>query len=237
MRPDVPPDWEDAWEEEWDGEEQGPQTPKEWLWWYGKRGLAVLALVGLLFLSGIYQGTFFHRTPERTQEPLPARVDENVLVLPLRLIVFTSDGDLSSERTRENVEQLVENASALWQQASLTLSVDVITFTEVGSDTVASFLEYPPELLDTYGDSTYGGVTVFLVEELSGLNGIAFTGSRTVAVADFTTELDYRVLAHEIGHILGLRHTRDSSDLMYSGSNGFNLSLEEIARARSAVLR
>ena len=49
-------------------------------------------------------------------------------------------------------------------------------------------------------------INVFLVGNLGGINGIAFGGLNSVAVADYTTVYDFRALAHEIGHILGLHH-------------------------------
>ena len=65
------------------------------------------------------------------------------------------------------------------------------------------------------------------------LPGIAFGGLYSVAVADYTTVYDFRALAHEVGHVLGLHHVSGSrGQLMYRGANGFKLSLEEIERAR-----
>ena len=42
-----------------------------------------------------------------------------------------------------------------------------------------------------------------------------------------------RVTSHEIGHILGLHHTLDDSGrLMFPGTNGMELTVEEITVAR-----
>lgn len=54
--------------------------------------------------------------------------------------------------------------------------------------------------------------------------------------ADLTTVPDFRVLAHEIGHVLNLKHTDQSrARLMYQGANGFDLALDEIKTAREAI--
>ena len=67
---------------------------------------------------------------------------------------------------------------------------------------------------------------------------MAFGGLRSVAIADYTTVYDFRALAHEIGHLLGLSHVPvDRNLLMYQGANGSELSLEEIMRAREIAPR
>ena len=71
------------------------------------------------------------------------------------------------------------------------------------------------------------------MKSLHGINGLAFGSARAVFVADFTTVIDFRTFAHEIGHVLGLGHVpRDRGGLMFRGANGFNLTLEEVMVAR-----
>ena len=49
---------------------------------------------------------------------------------------------------------------------------------------------------------------------------------------------DRRVSSHEVGHILGLRHTRaDRGRLLYSGTNGMTLTPEEIVLARYVTIK
>ena len=44
-----------------------------------------------------------------------------------------------------------------------------------------------------------------------------------------------RVTAHELGHALGLPHRQDVTNLMASGTTGFSLNEDEIAKARAGA--
>ena len=52
-------------------------------------------------------------------------------------------------------------------------------------------------------------------------------------VIDEPTVFDHRVSSHEVGHILGIKHTgADRGRLLYSGTNGMTLTQEEITLSR-----
>ena len=71
------------------------------------------------------------------------------------------------------------------------------------------------------------------MQSLNGINGIALVDIGSIMVADFTTVNDYRTTAHELGHLLGLKHVEDRNFLMFKGSNGEILTIDEINIARN----
>ncbi len=79
-------------------------------------------------------------------------------------------------------------------------------------------------------------INAFYAQGIGGFNGVAPFGTRLFFVTDEPTVHDERVTSHEIGHILGLHHTlQDADRLMFSGTNGMNLTEEEIIVARYAA--
>jgi len=196
--------------------------------------IAFVALIGLLHLSGINQFLRYQRTPEsQEQTPIEALVDARTLTVPLTLFIVTGNNSYGSVRSEENALNLVENASRIWDQAGIVLEISAIHTLVKSDDEIHIFFNNIGAFIQKIEAFDSGTINVFLLGTLGGINGIAFGGLRSVAVADYTTVYDFRALAHEVGHILGLSHVGESrGQLMYRGANGFELSLEEIERAR-----
>ena len=199
------------------------------------QGVVALAVVaGLVYASGIYQHLLYRKTsPSISQTPIAARVDAEQLTVPLTIFVVLADDSYGSVRSKENAINLVENASRIWDQAGIVLDIKNIYEIERTEEEMKIFYSSPHEFFSNTSKFDSTTINSFLVGNLNGINGLAFGGTRSIAVADYTTVYDFRVFAHEVGHILGLDHVSGSrARLMYRGANGFNLSLEEIERAR-----
>lgn len=201
--------------------------------------MALAVIAGLVYFSGVYQYLFFQRTPSGVQqEEVESALDAEELAVPLTGFVVTSQGAYGSERSREDVARLIENASRVWEQAALTFSVEDIHFIERSDEEIQALASNPRFFVEGVVEFSPDTINVFLVGNLQGVNGLAFGGIPAVAVADYTTVYDFRVLAHEVGHKLGLAHVpTDGGRLMYQGANGYELTMDEILRARESARR
>jgi len=201
------------------------------------RGVVTLLVVaGLLYISGVHQYFLYRKTSSSVmQPPVEILVDAEVLVVPLMVFIVSASDPYGSARSGENVLNLVEKASAIWDQAGITLEIKNTYTIKMSDEAMQVFYDNSALFLHGIDGLDPESINVFLVGTLKGINGIAF-GVRAVSVADYTTVYDFRVLAHEVGHVLGLYHVSSSGGrLMYRGANGFELSLAEVEQARLAA--
>ena len=200
--------------------------------------VVVVILIGFVYLSGVSQYFFYKRTsPDVKQEPVVSAIDAEEITVPLSIFIVRNDEENGSKRTRENVSDLVTKASQIWEQANIELEIKDIYEIERSDDEIALLLDATRTFLERVEGYSQSAINVFLTEKLRGINGISFGGTLSVAVADYTTVYDFRALAHEVGHALGLGHVQNAQYLMHQGANGFELSLQEVIRARENAAR
>ncbi len=188
-----------------------------------------LLIISLIYISGIREYLFYQRTPTSTklQAPEPLFKAEEIIV-PVSVFVV-KEGPFRSERSKEETEHILSNGFRVFVQANIDF--EVVEYSAISAESY-NFLSDHRSFLSEVEKYDPDTINIFLVGHLKGINGIAFPGLSSLAVADYVTSRDYRILAHEIGHILGLGHSSDPFSVMYQGSYGVNLSMEKAIKAR-----
>lgn len=201
-----------------------------------KQFIALILVAGLTHLFVVRPFFLYRETPESAkQEQLESQVDAEMIITPLSIYILRDKGLVGSERDEDNVVNLVEKASNIWHQAGIELEIKGITELELNEVESRLFIR-DPRLFILGASLDEDSINVILTSNLGGINGVSYGGSGSVAVADLTTVYDFRALAHEVGHALGLVHVSTlRGRLMYQGANGDQLSLDEIEQARASA--
>lgn len=174
---------------------------------------------------------------------IPAVTDPDPIVLSLSLYVVSEagapDSSLSSQRTTEEVESIAAGMSGIWAQADIRFDPVIVHEIDIPADVLAAITT--GRNTDPFFASAGQGFDVpdpglingFYVRAAGGVNGFTTSGSRVFFVVDEPSVHDERVSSHEVGHIFGLHHDlADSGNLMFSGTNGMNLTEQETEVAR-----
>lgn len=212
------------------------EEPKKWYIVWTQRIMAFAIVLGLIYISGIHQYALLRRTPSDIQQmPIASLVNAEAIDLPLNVIVIRSDQPGGSNRTQDEIDSILENAEKIWKQANIQFDIQNIQEIKLTADQLFSFKNTPNSFITSLSVYNPRYINVFLIGVLGGdVNGLSYGGTTAVSVADYTSNFDFRTLAHEVGHQLHLPHTPlNRQRLMYRGANGFELTVEEAISART----
>ncbi len=180
--------------------------------------------------------------PSETSPVEAAGAEPVALPISLYIVVSESDPQLSSSRSVAEVEAIGARVTEIWAEAGVVIEIGFVGQIDVPPEVIQT-LATPDgrAFLQAAGDRRFavpepGAIVGFYTRNAGGVNGFAPFGQRAFFVTDEPSVFDERVSSHEIGHILGLHHELgDSGRLMFSGTNGMELTSEEATVARYAA--
>ncbi|MFH1978329.1 MAG: hypothetical protein ABIJ92_03315 [Candidatus Aenigmatarchaeota archaeon] len=187
--------------------------------------IIIVAIIGAYFLPQVTLGGVIEKQTE-------------LIEIPIKVHVITdTSGYYTSARDQENIEELFKRANEILSQADIQLNIDEIVSTDVRFDAIPNTINGNYDEIVSHEKYDKEKINLILTQSLNGINGLALLEINSFLVSDFTTVNDYRTIAYEVGHLLGLRHVSPSSSLMARGRNGEILTKIEIETIRENALK
>lgn len=148
------------------------------------------------------------------------------VVLPVRLHRVVDSGLFTTSRSPRNATDRFRLGAEMWGSVGVDFDVEIVD-TVLSESQIVGLESGDVNVLSSFSLDEPAYIHGFFLGSFDRVNGIAFSG-RSFAVVDDTSVRDYRTIAHEIGHLLGLSHTQDSiGRLMFQGSDGHMISDQE----------
>lgn len=170
-----------------------------------------------------------------------------LLTLPVRVHLMRSQTHdrLQTTLTDGDARAVFEEVNSIWAQAGIRFELGAIaTLQALDLPIKRWFVRDRDWVKSTIPTSSFSpdAIDVCFVKDM-GPNGF-FYGEPVVVCEnpDYTKVKNgaknpvARVTAHELGHVLGLQHRQDHTNLMASARNGFTLNNQEIKDARKRAM-
>jgi hypothetical protein len=201
-----------------------------------RRGLEI-GMIGLVALCG------FLLTGRMSRHALldePAISPDSFQILPVRIHLFRTRQApaVNTSLSRDDINRIMRKTNAIWHQAGIHFWLESVVeeepyqvrFPRTSSDVPLNLLYALPQPQNR----TKGKFHVYFVGSMS-INGLYLgqdaifvqQGAELIKIPGGIDEPLPRVVAHELGHGLGLSHRQDRINLMSSGTTGTSLNAQE----------
>ena len=184
-------------------------------------------------VSAVYQVEF---------EPAPNDSQYELIRVPITIFILDdTQQTFSSSRSFDEIVVAHRRANEIWEPAGIRFDVKKVVRGTIPIALTANIIRWQvDDFFEGYDQlprefQRKTAVTGFFVQTVRGPNGVASAEHMAYFIADEPLTDDGRVVAHELGHILGLDHIDNAQRLMHSGTNGTVLTSQEIAVARKTA--
>jgi hypothetical protein len=188
-------------------------------------------------------------------DPFVAPSDLEEIVLPIRVhILHSSESSrLNCGYTEAEITAWFERANTIWSAAAIHWDLESFVYEQPNNpadfDRIAELgRDADPEERRTTVHSTYPldqkltpGWNIFFIHRMAFGSGVYSPENKSILIGETSPDGEFNpsILAHELGHSLGLRHTPERYNLMAKRQLGIEpkdkirLNPKQIARARS----
>ncbi|MCB1278182.1 hypothetical protein [Prosthecobacter sp.] len=169
-----------------------------------------------------------------------------VLTVRVHLVQSVTHPRLQSTLSEAGVRAIFDDVNVIWAQAGIRFEIEAIGTLQALNIPPKKWFEKDRNWVKAAiptSEFSPAAIDVCFVKEM-GPNGF-FYGEPVVVcenpeftkVKGGTDNAVARVAAHELGHVLFLKHRQDHTNLMASGRNGVSLNPQEITDARGRALQ
>ena len=174
----------------------------------------VITIVGIIgVVAGIWWAASSENAPRDFAAPEDSEYRESLgnrttsiddIHIPVVLHAVKNSGSISTQRDSDTIFALFQKSQDIWNQAHIVFDIR-FEETILNEETQEAVERKDFGKLYALIPTDNRALHVFFVRTLGGSNGVALPPSLAL-VADRTSVHDFRAAAHEIGHLLGLRH-------------------------------